>query len=64
MNVGFESPDYRFRSHFLSFICTYFPPKRRFKSLRTRLMKLDYNLFRKIPNGASMIGAAIKPLSS
>ena len=64
MNVGFESPDFRFRSHFFSFICTYFPPKRRFKSLRTRLMKLDYNLFRKISNGASMIGAATKPLSS
>jgi ubiquinone/menaquinone biosynthesis C-methylase UbiE len=61
MNIGFESPDFRFRSHFFSFICTYFPPKSKFQKLRNSLMKLDYNLLRKSPNGASMIGAVTKP---
>ena len=58
---GFSDTNYRFRSQFFSYICTYCPPKSKFQKLRNSLMKLDYNLLRKFPNGASMIGAARKP---
>ena len=58
---GYHNTNYRFRSHFFSFICTYCPPKSKFQKLRNSLMKLHYNLLRKFPNGASMIGAARKP---
>jgi len=57
---GFTDIRFRFRSHFFSFICRYFP-LRGGRCLRNRLMTLDYVLFRSIPNGASMIGAANKP---
>jgi 2-polyprenyl-3-methyl-5-hydroxy-6-metoxy-1,4-benzoquinol methylase len=56
---GFWDVRFRFRSHFFSFICTYFPTQR-LNGLRNRLMTLDYTLFRCLPNGASMIGAAVK----
>lgn len=56
---GFSDVRFRFRSHFFSFVCTYFPT-RRANRLRNRLMTLDYSLFRCLPNGASMIGAAKK----
>ena len=57
--VGFHNVQFRFRAHFFSFVCTYFPT-RRFRHLRERLMTLDYGLFRCIPNGASMIGSAMR----
>jgi len=57
--VGFNNVGFRFRSHFFSFVCTYLfrGPLRR---LGERMMLLDYSLFRKLPNGASMIGFAKK----
>ena len=56
---GFSDVQFRFRSHFFSFVCTYFPI-RGLNRLRERLMTLDYRLFRRFPNGASMIGSAKK----
>lgn len=56
---GFSRVCFRFRSHFFSFVCTYFPT-RRAQQLRNRLMTLDYSLFRLLPNGASMVGGAKK----
>ena len=41
---GFSDTNYRFRSQFFSYICTYCPPKSKFQKLRNSLMKLDYNL--------------------
>lgn len=55
---GFDNILFRFRSHFFSFICTHSPPRKKFKTLREKLMTLDYRLFRRFPNGASMLGAA------
>ena len=57
---GFADVRFRFRSHFFSFVCTYMPT-RLFQGARNRLMTLDYTLFRRLPNGASMVGAAQKP---
>ena len=57
--IGFSDIRFRFRSHFFSFVCTYFPT-RKAQNLRNRLMTLDYSLFRCLPNGASMIGVAKK----
>tara|TARA_B100000315_G_C14567773_1_gene583854 strand:+ start:232 stop:1011 length:780 start_codon:yes stop_codon:yes gene_type:complete len=54
---GFLDVRFRFRAHFFSFLCTSLP----FSSMipfRDRIMKLDYNLLRLLPNAASMIGAA------
>ena len=56
---GFSDIYFRFRSHFFSFVCTYFPI-RRAQYLRNRLMTLDYSLSRRLPNGASMLGGAQK----
>lgn len=58
---AFADVRFRFRSHLFSFVCTYLPT-RLFQGLRNRLMTLDYSLFRRLPNGASMVGAAQKPL--
>jgi len=58
--IGFSDIHFRFRSHFFSFICTYMPPKMKFQQIRNQLMKLDYLLFRRLQNGASMIGFAKK----
>jgi len=57
---GFCDVRFRFRAHFFSFFCTYLPTQR-LKWLRERLMTLDYRLFRRFPNAASMIGSARKP---
>jgi ubiquinone/menaquinone biosynthesis C-methylase UbiE len=56
---AFSEVCFRFRAHFFSFVCTYFPT-RRGQQLRNRLMTLDYSLFRRLRNGASMIGGAKK----
>jgi 2-polyprenyl-3-methyl-5-hydroxy-6-metoxy-1,4-benzoquinol methylase len=58
---GFTDITFRFRAHLFSFICTHVR-LRRIKHLRNRLMTLDYALFRRLPNGASMLGGAKKPL--
>jgi 2-polyprenyl-3-methyl-5-hydroxy-6-metoxy-1,4-benzoquinol methylase len=57
MQQGFSDVVFRFRSHLFSFLCTYLPSMW-FTGLRNSMMKLDYRLFRRLPNGASMIGAA------
>jgi len=59
-SAGFASTTFRFRSHFFSFLCTYFPPKNKFRRARNWLMTWDYKLFRKLSNGASVLGAAEK----
>jgi SAM-dependent methyltransferase len=57
--AGFDEVDFRFRAHFFSFACTKLLMKR-LPKLAERLMLLDYALFRRLPNGASMIGCARK----
>jgi SAM-dependent methyltransferase len=59
-HVGFQGVQFRFRSHLFSFLCTCIPSKRAMR-FREYLMKLDYSLFRRLPNGASMIGLGQKP---
>jgi len=58
-DVGFKNIGFRFRSHFFSFICTRWF-KGCLRKLGERMMLLDYSLFRRLPNGASMIGYAYK----
>jgi SAM-dependent methyltransferase len=67
--AGFGDIGFRFRAHLFSFLCScparfsffdtylYRGPLRR---LAEKLMLLDYYLFRRLPNGASMIGFAEK----
>lgn len=57
--VGFGDVAFRYRAHFFSFVCTKLLMKSRPK-LAERLMLLDYSLFRRFSNAASMIGAAWK----
>ena len=61
--AGFEHAAYRFRAHFFSFVCTRLLMKRHAK-LAERLMLLDYSILRRLPNAASMIGAAWKPAAA
>lgn len=58
LEIGFNNIKFRFRAHFFSFVCTrwFRGPLR---ELGEKMMLLDYSLFRKFPNGASMIGSAI-----
>jgi 2-polyprenyl-3-methyl-5-hydroxy-6-metoxy-1,4-benzoquinol methylase len=58
--VGFEAPVFRLRAHLFSFLVTYSPLRRLPGGFASRLMDLDYLLFRRFPNGASMIGMARK----
>lgn len=65
--VGFQSVTFRHRAHLFSDFVTYVLPRLRPWRLRSYLqrhekglMKLDYDLFRLLPNGASMIGCARK----
>ena len=58
LDNGFGEVDFRFRSHLFSFICSRFP--RRLKVLGEKLMLLDYRWFRRCPNGASILGCAVK----
>jgi len=57
--IGFDRIEFRFRSHFFSFFCTYLF-RGPLKGLGEQIMLLDYSLFRNLPNGASMIGFAKK----
>jgi 2-polyprenyl-3-methyl-5-hydroxy-6-metoxy-1,4-benzoquinol methylase len=58
---GFCALTLRFRAHFFSFVCTRLL-QRRLSKLGERMMLLDYFLFRRFPNAASMIGCAIKEI--
>ena len=60
LSTGFSGIEFRFRSQLFSFLCTYLPPRNKFKRVRNWLMTLDYKLFRKLPNGASVLGVAHK----
>lgn len=55
--IGFNNIKFRFRAHFFSFVCTRFC-NGALSRLGEKLMLLDYFLFRKLSNGASMIGSA------
>lgn len=57
--TGFIPSRIRFRAHCFSFLCSR-PLSRLPNGWKERLMDLDYQLFRVLPNGASMIGCAIK----
>lgn len=59
-SAAFSRTTFRFRSHLFSFLCTQLPPRKKFKRARNWLMTLDYKLFRWLPNGASVLGAAEK----
>ncbi|HSW61301.1 MAG TPA: class I SAM-dependent methyltransferase [bacterium] len=59
--LGFNDFKFRFRAHFFSFVCTRMSARvKSLSRLFDKMMNLDYILFRKFPNGASMIGAAKK----
>lgn len=59
LEMGFNSVNFKFRSHFFSFIFSklMFRP---IKNFSEEMMKFDYILFKNLPNGASMIGYAKK----
>jgi SAM-dependent methyltransferase len=57
--TGFSRVTFRYRAHLFSFVCSS-ALAQRFGRLREPLMTLDYSLFRSWPNGASMIGLAVK----
>ncbi|MBI3089456.1 MAG: class I SAM-dependent methyltransferase [Candidatus Tectomicrobia bacterium] len=57
--VGFTDIGFRFRAHFFSFVCGY-GFRGPLRGIGQRLLFLDYALFRRLPNGASMIGFARK----
>lgn len=57
----FERISFRFRAHLFSFMCENSPIKSH-KKMRDFFLALDYSIFRRMPNGASMIGAAQKKL--
>ena len=59
-HIGFGSISFRFRAHLFSYFCTRFL-KGSLQQLGEKMMLLDYSIFRKLPNGASMIGSAICP---
>ncbi len=59
-SAGFAAVEYRMRSHFFSYACTSIPVFRHTR-LAGRAMMLDYALFRRLPNGASMLRVARKP---
>ncbi len=58
---GFDGTAFRMRGHLFSFLCdrvlTRFIGRQRVGRL-VPLMKLDYALFRRLPNGASMLGVS------
>jgi SAM-dependent methyltransferase len=63
IQCGFSDVQFRMRSHLFSFVFSTWPLTVLDK-LGRNLMKLDYKLFRKLPNGASMIGSARKLTSN
>jgi SAM-dependent methyltransferase len=59
-HIGFGSISFRFRAHLFSYFCTRFL-KGSLQQLGEKMMLMDYSIFRKLPNCASMIGSAICP---
>lgn len=63
-DVGFEKIGFEFRTHFFGTIAYQtwirIPRHRKFLKFFTALAHLDYLLFRKLPNAASMLGVARK----
>jgi len=57
--IGFNMVGFRFRAHFFSFICSKIF-KGFLRKFGEKIMLLDYILFKRFPNGASMIGSAYK----
>lgn len=57
--IGFGNIKFRFRAHFFSFVCTRWF-KGPLRGMSEKVMLLDYLLFKKFPNGASMLGGAIR----
>lgn len=57
--VGLSQIFFRYRAHLFSFLCTYLPGKAE-SPIREKIMIWDYNLFRLLPNAASMLGCAVK----
>jgi SAM-dependent methyltransferase len=55
--IGFEAFVFRFRAHLFSYVCTRLC-KGTLTHFGEKLMMLDYFLFRRFSNGASMIGSA------
>lgn len=61
LNNKFSKVNFKFRAHFFSFVSTKLMQKKLISEENAiKLMKLDYNFFRNLPNGASMIGYARK----
>ncbi|GIK40758.1 MAG: hypothetical protein BroJett011_45910 [Chloroflexota bacterium] len=58
--IGYSEILFRFRAHLFSYVCTYWLPPDRFSAQKDKLMTWDYRLFRRLPNGASMLGSARK----
>ena len=56
-DMGFDGIRFRHRAHLFSFLCSRVLPGR-LAGLGRWLVPLDYSLFRRLPNGASMIGMA------
>lgn len=60
-DIKFSKVNFKFRAHFFSFVSTKLMQKGLIsEGFAIKLMKLDYNLFRNLPNGASMVGYAKK----
>ncbi|MDP6786450.1 MAG: class I SAM-dependent methyltransferase [Rhodospirillales bacterium] len=62
-DMGFDAIRFRHRAHLFSFLCSRILPGR-LARLGRWLMPLDYTFFRRLPNGASMIGMARRTSSS
>jgi len=61
LQSGFSGVLFRFRAHLFSFVCTQLRAKKFIsETLANKFMMLDYDLFRMLPNAASMIGCATK----
>jgi 2-polyprenyl-3-methyl-5-hydroxy-6-metoxy-1,4-benzoquinol methylase len=62
-NSGFTNIKLRYRAHLFSFLVTrYWRLNQLSDPLRQNLLEADYKYLRCLPNGASMIGCAQKPL--
>ncbi|HKQ59639.1 MAG TPA: class I SAM-dependent methyltransferase [Candidatus Polarisedimenticolaceae bacterium] len=57
--AGFQRVSFKLRSHLFSFACTKLC-RGPLRGLGEKMMGLDYSLFRNLPNGASMLGVAVK----
>ncbi|MBF0195694.1 MAG: class I SAM-dependent methyltransferase [Magnetococcales bacterium] len=63
-NSGFSNIKLRYRAHLFSFLVTrYWRLNQLADPMRQNLLEADYKYLRNLPNAASMIGCAQKPLS-